>query len=149
MGRYKQLGGSKSPCMKNLPDCSADTLHGKKKKKNNPQGNPQSKWALGAFNLILKKWIMELCWQCWEGCFQRWLRWLLLESPAMSRTSTTGNGRFPECWWKETEREREVDSTQKFPTESSSLSVFSPDPYLIEKLSLLQLLGVRTGAWDS
>lgn len=107
MGRYKQLGGSKSPCMKNLPDCSADTLHGKKKKQtNNPQGNPQSKWALGAFNLILKKWIMELCWQCWEGCFQRWLRWLLLESPAMSRTSTTGNGRFPECWWKETERER-------------------------------------------
>lgn len=33
MGRYKQLGGSKSPCMKNLPDCSADTLHGKKKNK--------------------------------------------------------------------------------------------------------------------
>ena len=47
------------------------------------------------------------------------------------------------------DREREVDFTQKFPTESSSLSVFPPDPYLIEKLSLLWQLGVRTGGQDN
>ena len=122
-------------CTKSLPDCSADTLDGKKKNQQ-PTGETSKQMSLGSFQFDFKE--MN------NGALLAMLGGLL---PMMTEMITPGEfchvPNFHHRQWSLSrmlmtrDREREVDFTQKFPTESSSLSVFPPDPYLIEKLSLL------------
>lgn len=148
MGRYKKLGGSKNPLHEKSTWLFSGHLGWKKKNPKQPTGESSKQMSLGSFQFDFKE--MN------NGALLAILGGLL---PTMTEMITPGESchvpNFHHRQWSlsrmlmKRDREREVDSTQKFPTESSSLSVFSPDPYLIEKLSLLQLLGVRTGAWDS